>query len=116
MRQNIEERGFTDVGITDKRHTRHLLAQRVLRCALTVYRPKFFFQFGNTGAYDAAVGLKLGFAGSFRADATVLLGKVRPHTCQTRKKIFKLGKLDLCLRLARAGMLRKDIKYKAGAV
>ena len=111
FRHGVEKRTLPRVRIADKTHAAALLASRDLTLFAAMNRGEVAFELDDSLLSDTPVDFQLLFARTAKPHAAYRLAfQVRPHTLQTRQRIFKLGKLDRQSRLARLGAGRKYVE------
>src|SRR6202789_531440 len=114
----VEESALAGVSITHKRDRRYRNCFAALTL-LPTYAPDIFdieLQVIDAALDAAPVHFELRFTRAAGANTSAELRHGLASSRQARKHVFKLGKLDLQLALARAGMAGKDVENKLRAV
>ena len=110
IRQRVEQRGLSDVGISDQRDERLAAPRSPPRCALPPYVFELTAQHRNASADPPAIDFEFGFARAARADATAQSRQIRADADEIRLTIAQLRQLDLQLTFAAACVARKDVE------
>jgi len=114
----IKECAFAGVGVTDERNGRHgnCFAAPSLLAADAAHGFEIDFELIDAALDAAAIGFKLGFAGSPGADSAAELRHGFAAAREARQHVFELGELNLELALAGAGVAREDVEDELRAV
>ena len=110
LRKRIHQRTLPHIRITHKSYTHHLTSILALHRHLSINHLKVFFEVAYAVLNKTLIRFQLCFPRSTHTHTTTLAVKVRPQTCQTRKHILILGKLNLRLSISRLGSQSKDVK------
>ena len=118
MRERVEERGFSRVGVAHQRDhaQRHGLARAAARGALAAHGFDRFFNFAHAIANPPAVGFQFLFARAARADAAAQPRKLFAASGEPRQQIIQLRQLHLQLAFACARVHRENIQDQLRAV
>ena len=118
IRQCIEQRRFSGVGIADNRNQRQfrLLSLSALHGANAAHILEVAAQLVNALPDVPAVGFQLGFARASCADAAAQPRHALAHTGQARQDILILRQLDLQLALAGARALCENIQNQRASI
>ena len=116
--QEIEQRRFAGIGVTNHGRHRPLMALAALALHRTNFPHPFEFalQPPDPFLHPPPIDFQLRFARTARADAAALPREVAPHPRQARQQILQLRELDLQTAFTTPRALRENIENELGAV
>jgi hypothetical protein len=115
-REAAQDRGLPGVGVTDERRLELAGPRLTHHFASRLHLAQPLLQDLDAVIDESTVRLELRFAGASHPDTPAKLLEVRPHPRQPGQHVLQLRKLDLHLRLARAGARGEDVEDELRAV
>ena len=120
-RQTIKQRRLAGIGVASQRNAKRWRFNTAFRLHIATLLNLFQFASKRSDliANQTTVDLELAFAlAKARANTAtrLFLGKVAPHTSQTRQQVLQLCQLHLQAALTRLGMQTKDIQNQRRTV